>query len=111
MELLKNEQSGISFATLVEKILGKKFKFIPAIIKCLLFFGLLAAYISAGASVMVQLFKIPLFSSTLLFSIVLGLLISMDLKKMEHINRTLVLFKFLLSPLLCCFQIFSLILC
>ncbi|CAO5674843.1 MAG: Tyrosine-specific transport protein [Holosporales bacterium] len=96
VNLFKNEQSGISFATLVEKILGKQYKFIPAIIKCLLFFGLLAAYISAGASVLVQIIKVmsPLVSS-LLFSVVLGFLISMDIKIMEQINRVLVIFKFL----------------
>ena len=93
--LFKDQPHGISLATLVERILGRQYKFIPAIIKCLLFFGLLAAYISAGASIMVQIFQLPLLVSTLLFSICLGGLISFDLKKMEQINRILVIFKFL----------------
>ncbi|MBP9752380.1 MAG: hypothetical protein KBD31_01020 [Proteobacteria bacterium] len=95
VDLFKDQPNGISLATLVENILGKKYKIIPAVIKSLLFFSLLAAYISASASVMVQIFHLPITVSAILFTVTLGILISLDLKKMEQFNRIIVMFKFL----------------
>jgi tyrosine-specific transport protein len=93
-ELFKNEPIGISFATLVERVIGKRYKIIPAIMKSLLFFGLLSAYMTAASSVMVQLFNIPFFTSSVLFSLFLGMVIYKETQKMDHINRIFVVLKF-----------------
>ncbi|CAO5678067.1 MAG: Tyrosine-specific transport protein [Holosporales bacterium] len=92
--LFISQSNDISFVTLVERILGKRYKIIPATLMCLLFFGLLAAYITAGASVLAQILSLSKTHALILFSVVFGAIICAQLHKMDQINRVLVLLKF-----------------
>lgn len=92
--LFASESKDISFVTLVERILGKHYKIIPALLMCLLFFGLLAAYITAGASVLAQILTLSKPQALILFSVVFGSIICAQIHKMDQINRVLVLLKF-----------------
>lgn len=97
-DLLKFQKPGVSFAKLVALNLGDRYQVIPAIIKCLLFYSLLANYIT-GSALLIQSTIEPYItlsfpSVAIIFSVVFGAFISFPLGSIDRINRLLVIFMF-----------------
>ena len=88
-DLLRFEKSGISFATLVSNNLGEKYRILPSIIKCLLFYSLLASYITGASTILSGIFinyfslSVPFYAVVICFSIVFGILISIPTHSMD----------------------------
>ena len=101
-DLLRFEKSGISFATLVSNNLGEKYRILPSIIKCLLFYSLLASYITGASTILSGIFinyfslSVPFYLVVICFSTVFGILISIPTHSMDLINRFFVIIMFII---------------
>jgi tyrosine-specific transport protein len=101
-DLLKYQRPGVSFATLVGANFGEKYKIIPAIIKCLLFYSLLACYMTGASSIIKTAFDgfmgtdSSLFLITTLFASIFGIIISVPLNAMDRLNRFFVILMFII---------------
>lgn len=102
VDLFKYEKPGISFATLVAANLGQKYKIIPAIIKCLLFYSLLACYMTGASSIIKTSLdnaigmNFSLYFITTLFACVFGIIISIPISIMDRLNRFFVILMFII---------------
>jgi tyrosine-specific transport protein len=101
-DLFKHEKSGISFATLVAKNFGEKYKIIPAIIKCLLFYSLLACYMTGASSIIKttldswMMTNLSMFLITSSFAFIFGIIISIPINIMDKLNRFFVILMFII---------------
>ena len=101
-ELFKYQKPGVSFATLVAANFGEKYKIIPAIIKCLLFYSLLASYMTGASSIIKTTcdgfmgIDSSLFLITTLFACIFGTIISIPINTMDRLNRIFVSLMFII---------------
>lgn len=107
-DLFKHEKSGISFATLVAKNFGEKYKIIPAIIKCLLFYSLLACYMTGASSIIKTTLdsfmttNLSMFFITSVFAFIFGIIISIPINVMDKLNRFFVILMFIIFVIILC---------
>lgn len=93
---------GVNISTAAEKILGPWARTLSSLAIMLLFYALLAAYISGGSSIIEaglerQLgFNIPTWSIQFLFTLVLGFVVYSHTKTVDYLNRFLFLLKLVL---------------
>lgn len=91
--------SGLSIAMLAEKVFGRHGKWIASASLLLLFYALLAAYITGGSSFLKAGFEsyigtsIPFFLMALVFTFGLGFFVNSCTQSVDYANRFLFLFK------------------
>ena len=95
LSLFKNKPIGISFAKLVSLELGSKAKIIPAIVKMLLFYSLLSAYMAGSASFLMHFFQISNSMALIIFALLFGTIVSTTAKTVDITNRLFLVTKFL----------------
>ena len=95
LSLFKNKPIGISFAKLVSFELGSKVKIIPSIVKMLLFYSLLSAYMSGSASFLMHFFQISNTMTLIIFALLFGTIVSTTAKTVDITNRLFLVTKFL----------------
>jgi tyrosine-specific transport protein len=95
LSLFKNKPIGISFAKLVFFELGSKAKIIPSIVKILLFYSLLSAYMSGSSSFLAHFFQISNNMALIIFALLFGIIVSTTTKIVDITNRLFLFAKFL----------------
>lgn len=99
LALFKDKPLDISFARLVSLELGSKVQIIPLIVKMLLFYSLLAAYMTGSASFIVHFakklsFDIPNSLGVVLFALLFGGIVSVSAYVVDLTNRFFLASKF-----------------